>query len=412
MRIIFLIIICLFSIKIIPGYATILFYEDFIDVTDWESNQETNKLCSDGVDKSFYAITCTTYCPPETSYSGDSDGFFDGAYFSSDCDCDDVTTQLYTIGDGYGDNKRGLRWKFQGDGYGNWHGGRLGLKIETPQTEIHLRYKAKFQSGFSWGPDGHGTVKFMDIYSFPPEWPVNGNPDFFTRFSGGLNQPGQIYTFFSNRSFKTQYQAEIATASRGAVPYCFPGNPLCPGVDGDAPVTNDNAWPSDGGWHFYEMRIKLNSAPDVADGEREFWLDGVQKDFANDITWVHRNNWQTGFSYTSYDPATSYLVPEQALKGFIALTTHTSGGVEPNWSSAVVIGDTVTDGNGNQWELITFFKFNNSMMFDNHYLGFSACTDQFVYIDNIVVSTTYIGVDAIQDVPTITGCTVTGCQFN
>jgi hypothetical protein len=34
-------------------------------------------------------------------------------------------------------------------------------------------------------------------------------------------------------------------------------------------------WPNDNQWHCYEFRVKMNSAPGVADGEWEVWVDGA-----------------------------------------------------------------------------------------------------------------------------------------
>ena len=42
---------------------------------------------------------------------------------------------------------------------------------------------------------------------------------------------------------------------------------------------------SDGQWHCYEFQVKMNSAPGVADGEWRFYRDGEEKISRNDVIW-------------------------------------------------------------------------------------------------------------------------------
>lgn len=374
------------------SYSKILFEDNFNSTSDWQSAQTPNKSCGNGADITWWATACVEpKCPPRTSFTGDEDGYYDLAYFSSDSDCDSVANQLFLIADGYGRNgTKGVRQKVQGDGYGNWNGGRISIRFEGAK-EIYLGFWAKFQKGFSFGPDSNGQMKWIDVSSYPPEHPANVAPNMATRFSDGLNQPISTFIWYSNRAYDSQFSARTKASTRGAPKYC--SNPLyCPGVADNTEIVD--VWPNDGAWHFYEMRAKLNSLPGVADGGTQLWIDGRSVYNKTEITFVMPNEWISGKSYVSSTPGGpewSYIVPKGQMKGFMPVANHTSGGTEPDWSSAINIGDMVADGNGNQWKLITFFHFNSSFLFDNHYLGFEdGYVDQFVYYDDLVVSTEYI----------------------
>jgi len=48
--------------------------------------------------------------------------------------------------------------------------------------------------------------------------------------------------------------------------------------------------PSDGEWHYYEYHVKMNSAPGIADGIWGFYIDGVLKSEKTNVVWKKANS--------------------------------------------------------------------------------------------------------------------------
>lgn len=116
-------------------------------------------------------------------------------------------------------------------------------------------------------------------------------------------------------------------------PYKWPDNGVTDGVDGFIH--------SDGQWHHYEYHVKMNSAPGVADGVQEAWLDGRKKFSKTDMPFV-------------------------------------------------LTGGSVSRG------------FNYVELFDNAYVLSHLYTDNVVYpiyIDDVVISTSYVGPGLPPDAP-------------
>jgi hypothetical protein len=100
-------------------------------------------------------------------------------------------------------------------------------------------------------------------------------------------------------------------------------------------VYNDVIWPNDGNWHSYEFHVKMNSAPGVNDGVWGFYIDGVLLAERTDVPWKEAGS----------------------------NTTH-------NWNWLMFL-DNITNG---------------SSPMDTH-------TEMPLYMDDVVVSTEYIGPD-------------------
>lgn len=101
-------------------------------------------------------------------------------------------------------------------------------------------------------------------------------------------------------------------------------------------VYHDAKWPNDGEWHCYEFHVKMNSAPGVADGVWGVYIDGVLVAERTDVPWKEAG----------------------------ANTTH-------NWNWLMFL-DNITNG---------------SATLDSH-------TEMTLYMDDVVVSTEYIGPDS------------------
>lgn len=55
----------------------------------------------------------------------------------------------------------------------------------------------------------------------------------------------------------------------------------------------------DGGWHYHEVHLKMNSAPGVADGEYGYYIDGVPQLVLIDVPWIATGGTMVGWNMVS-----------------------------------------------------------------------------------------------------------------
>jgi len=124
----------------------------------------------------------------------------------------------------------------------------------------------------------------------------------------------------------------------------------------------------------------------------KFYLDGKLVENRSNVLWVDNVNWQNGYEYLGDTPSDT-ITPISDVKGFRALLTHTAVLPEPNWTQAISLGDIVIDGAGNEWEYFTDYEWNNLLFLDNFYAShnISLHIEQRMFMDDVVVSTSYIG---------------------
>lgn len=142
-------------------------------------------------------------------------------------------------------------------------GAHLYKMLEPGLDTCHLRFYVKFEKAHDYI---HHFVHLVG-YNPPTRWPQGGagtKPRGDERFSTGIEPWGHwgkhpapgAWNFYS-------YWCEMAPSRDGR----YWGNSFAP--DKPAPVVRDR-------WTCVEIMLKCNSAPDKADGEQAFWLDGKE----------------------------------------------------------------------------------------------------------------------------------------
>ena len=215
-------------------------------------------------------------------------------------------------------------------GGGCWVGGGLDLSLgDAGYQEIYVRFYLKYDPNtFHWGTiiPNYALQKLIRISRFKVPLTLSSSPQ---NFSNGDQTP----TFYPDFHNDPNLASNKVHFEPGHV-FDPVGGGLISEYGGQIP------WPTDGEWHSYEFRVKMNSAPGVADGEWEFWLDDLS------------------------DSSHHMLSTSLAWVGSESLTT-------PGWNWLTVLD-------------------NMTNLSDSQYYD----TVMKLFMDDFVVSTSYIGTEA------------------
>ena len=308
--------------------AAVIFSELFDNSADWQSQQTVAKAVG-GVDRAWPATfvnACTATCPPErwTAYRTSA------SYFSDTPGSD--TYHLNAAG-ARGATGKGITMNVESSsGYGDWAGGSLDLSLGLAgYQELYVRYWLKYDANWVWTDPAntqHSQQKLIRISRFNGDINdhVNNNPQMY--FTPTSNGPSWMPDWYYNKSFSLTsfFSSEFF-------------NPQPNGSIGYGPTQTFTSllWPSDGQWHSYEFRVKMNSAPGVADGEWEIWIDGQNSADAHavkrNVLWVDATGSVTqGWNYLMFlDNITVAPAPVLSKKEMqiymddIVVSTHYSG---------------------------------------------------------------------------------------
>lgn len=181
---------------------------------------------------------------------------------------------------------------------GSWGSdGLLHIKLADPgYTDLYVRFYIKFQPGWQWNAnlatDNHNPMqKFFRVSHY---W---GGNDFngFNFQAGGSHYPfliGQGAKFNSgaaNYAYDAVYKYQTALHTATANPPHAEEQVFYFGT-GNYAGTGTNFWDAgqagDGNWHSWEFRVKMNSAIGTPDGIHEFWQDGVKITSVTDLAWA------------------------------------------------------------------------------------------------------------------------------
>ena len=166
-------------------------------------------------------------------------------------------------------------------------GGHLYVRLKRPVDKVFARFYVKFPD------DAEYIHHFVHIggYNPPTSWPQGGageRPRGDERVTIGIEPHGDygrypapgVWSFYN-------YWHDMKISADGK----YWGNALRPSKPAIVPR---------GKWQCVEVMIKLNSAPDVPDGELSLWLDG--KLIAHFIKGIQRSKWSgMGFSLLEQD---------------------------------------------------------------------------------------------------------------
>ncbi|AKM78034.1 TPA: hypothetical protein DDZ49_03600 [Candidatus Wolfebacteria bacterium] len=276
--------------------ATIIFEDNFDDSPDWQSQQTVAKSVG-GNDRAWpatYVDACSSACPPQrwTAYRASA------SYFT---DTPGNDTYVLNTDGARGGSGKGITLNVESTGsYGDWAGGSLDLSLgSVGYQELFVKYWLKYDSNWLWTNPGntqHGQQKLIRISRFSGDINDynNHNPQMF--FTPTENGPSWMPDWYYNKSFPPAsfFSSEFFnTQANGSIGY------------GPTQTFASLVWPSDGGWHSYEFRTKMNSAPGAANGEWEIWIDGQstpdKHQVKTDVLWVDSNGSVTqGWNYLMF----------------------------------------------------------------------------------------------------------------
>ncbi len=153
--------------------------------------------------------------------------------------------------------------------------GLLNIELDSVGfPELYVRLFIKFQPGWQWATSTSPIQKFLHISHFN-----GGNP--FTFFQDGSHGPLFIpdlakwgsgtypIAYFSSYRFENTYYPASATPSHSSS-----DNTYFKDTEGTSMDFWDAGMIGDGQWHCLEFYLKLNTVVGVADGEHKFWFDG------------------------------------------------------------------------------------------------------------------------------------------
>lgn len=163
-----------------------------------------------------------------------------------------------------------------GDGWGA--DGILAKDLGADYQELYVSMYIQFKPGFQFYATeaNSAAIKMLRV----SHWDRVGSP--FSFFSGGNSAPIYIYdTSQSTTSFRHfhSYRCDPQADNYYCTPsydksYTFPG----------APAFTESL--GDGEWHRLDWHIKNNSAPGIADGVLEFFVDSILALSRSDIVWM------------------------------------------------------------------------------------------------------------------------------
>jgi len=339
--------ILLILLAVCPAHAEIVISTDFEDVENWSTQRSWGSVLfpHSWNQKSGGA----TYAPPKKT---NGDWLFPSYWFR--CSGSEwpalYQKQMINIADSLGrNNSRGLEYNVEATGYATG-GSPLTVYLgDTGYQDVYVSYWAEYDPSWNWPETSpyvftsmhkmvyigrqHATLTDSTsdahfggtIYpAWYPHWVphLDGVNDYFYYLNRGVSETTTGLTTYDN----------IPDLGSNHPDYYPEGTP----IKWDTYKT---------GWHHYEFRAKMNSAPGVADGIQQVWVDGVLRFDKQDREWVSGE------------------------------------------------GTSVTPG------------FNVVQLSDNVFLGAQENTTYYVRYDNFVVSTTRVGTEyplGLQTPPTTT----------
>ncbi len=276
-------------------FAQVVFNTGFEDVRDWTQPRPAKNATGYGWPATWsgYNNGNPIYTPPQKT---DGTFLFD-MFRVAPTLFDSNVTSAFEIGDGTGRNgSRGLVYNVEVSGtYGVWTGGNpVGEWLgNSGYQDVYVRFYLRYPPEWKWTDDNNpvsnrgAQQKLLRLSRYNGTLNDGGNPQVYGPSSGGKNDPVWIpdwYQYISVTPSYTKYMnSERYSPDYSANDLTLDFFSLNSGL---YPSGSDLLWPTDSKWHCYEFRARLNSAPGVADGISENWLDGVLVWRKTNIAWV------------------------------------------------------------------------------------------------------------------------------
>ena len=280
--------------------AEVLFEDNFDNSPDWTSKQQTTDIAWPSTWGVADGGSCTTYCPPQnwTTYRNSA------SHISTPPGED-----TYQIGAEFARGGTGKGFGYYHEATGAWADGAGLEKFVIPGggvgvKEIYVAYWEQWPAWLWSHGDQHKEISLSSNTITPSA-------------SNKFDSRGSLY-WITMDAFMGYYQNDSFQAS---TPYADPALRLAPRYDSEY-ISNCNyantsvLFPTDQAWHHYELHVKLNSAPGVADGVYEFYLDGDKKTAVSctNIPWVQSYQWESKGHYGTYIGGA--ITPTSQMKGY------------------------------------------------------------------------------------------------
>jgi len=357
--------------------AEVLFEDNFDDHSDWSPVQNPHGGGSTSSIDGDWDTRCTG-CPDGTAiwagYRIDSSAWTDYAGNSAIIDNSNYR----------GSSGKGLTFWYEPidsvycDGGTYWCSDQIvAARMENPQDEVYIRHFIKFQPDWIWATNPPPSMKMNHFTHY------DGSGSYWTFFKSGNHWPIAVNTFGIGEGY-----TDAALNAHVRKQSCYYPNDGYDDWTGDGEiVANDfkrlgfpddeetttcthnvdcKDWDEvllDGNWHCLEYRLKGNTAEGMHDGIWEMWVDGVKVYSLTHIPWADRGEDATGDNKCS-DCLTG-VDPPSGFQGW----------------NMIMFG-------GNQY---------------NRYYPSDSHAEQWYAIDDVVISTEYVGPDyVIGDEPTCT----------
>lgn len=263
---------------------TLVLEENFDDQLDF-ATQATRSFCQDSGARG----SC------ENLPDGWTDFVDNGRWHPSEIEGSEAGLQINATAGRGGAGKSLVIWDESYGAPSQWGSdAMLATRLEAPAKDIYTEMWLKYQPGYRWhhlepfSSRGLNYSKVMRITSVVPDAYA------FSYFSGGTNEvialaDTVLWAFDSNGERIDRGRMDVAArcAPRGTNYRC--GDDVG-GIRGDLQDTTRFEERFGGGatsdWHKIGLRAKLNSAPGVADGILQVWVDDVLQAEALNMTFL------------------------------------------------------------------------------------------------------------------------------
>ena len=297
------------SLVIVPelSSAAVVFETDFEDVQDWTLGRPpvgSSYACQPG--------NCSGIQPPKKS---DNTNAYDVFRSSPSWFSDPYITNMAEIKNGYGrESGRGLQYNVEVSGcigsecYANGTPMGVWLGYEG-YKDLYVRFYVKYSPGWKWtndsiSPNTAAYQKFLEfaVYNGTVGDGKMDGPRATTALGGELMPIWIVnwyqyitvtpsYTIFQNSErYAPDYSYNNATNDFHSMnPSLYPiAPPMMPSPPFPAGhQARSVLWPTDNEWHSYEFRARLNDVAGLPEGGlSEFWLDGIKGWSKSGHIWV------------------------------------------------------------------------------------------------------------------------------
>lgn len=238
----------------------------------------------------------------------------------------------------------------RGDGWASDN--QLGVYLPEGYDELYARFYIKFQPGWRWTHDGESEQKLARFTHYH-----GGSP--FQYFEGGNQHPiaglhiAKYNSGDGNACFQPIFRYEhvyfpdLATPPHPRAQVVYPGSANYNGTGEDFTESTE--------WNCWEIRVKMNSAPGVADGIYQFWVNEVLIFSITDLAWSDtgaqaspRLNWNYflmgGNSFNHFADNTDEEEQWYAIDDLVIGTEYIGPGLDP---SEITGSEKDVNGDGN-----------------------------------------------------------------